>query len=338
MLDLSGSRLFAWVPGSVYSEYQQSVVLVDTAGKETPVDLPKGQINSARASMDGRRLLVSHSYPGKQVELLDLSSGARRNVTFEANPFWPMAIWGPGPDRITFVSGHEGPVRIYSRRVDAGAEEIETLWKGSGTSMPGLGSWSRDGKTLAFIVYDSLSAMADIWLIEPGKEPRRFFASRFEENAPDISPDGRWLAYSSDEPGKSEVFVRPLSGEGPARMVSVGGGAEPLWARDGTAIFYRWRTPRTPAQPAGARARFRVRVDTAGGRLAFGPPEKLFEDPYEAGTPGTFWDVTPDGRFVMLKEPDETERRARFEKTLGDRIYVDTEGFPALLEGAGKSR
>ena len=255
-------------------------------------------------------------------------------MTHEVNPIW--AIWGPGPDRTTFTSDHEGPKGIYSRRIDAGPEEIETLWKASGNE-PALGSWSPDGRTLAFVVGAEKTGW-DIWLLEKGREPRPFVASRFNEWHPDISPEGRWLLYTSAEPGRPEVFVRPLSGEGSPRQVSVGGGKEPLWSRDGTALFYRGRIPQPPDQPDGPESLFRVSVKAGGGGLAFGRPEKLFDIEYSNASPGHSWDVAPDGRFVFVKFPDEAGRRAFSEKVAADRIYVDLDGLPALLKEAGKSR
>lgn len=334
MLDVSGSRVFAWVPGSVMPERQNSLIWVDTSGKETPVDLSKGPLLSSRVSPDGKQILVSYSYPGKQVEVIDVARGARCNVTFEMNPSW--AIWGPGPDRITFVSDHEGPLRIYSRKIDAGPEEVETFWKGTGRGHVSVGSWSRNGKILAFTVQDEKTGN-DIWLLEPGKEPRPFVASRFNEIHPDISPDGRSLLYASNEPGRYEVFVKPLTGEGPPRQVSVGGGGSPLWSRDGSAMFYWGSTPPTANQPQSARALFRVHVNAGREGLAFGLPEKLFEGEGSQGAPGQTWDVAPNGHFVFGKG-DVADRRVWYEKVLSDRIYVDLGGLPALLSEAGMSR
>ncbi len=147
MLDVS-TNAFAWVPGSVTPEFQSSLVWIGESGKETPVALPKGAVLSGRISPDSDQALVSYFYPGRQVELIDLARGARRNVTFEMNPIW--AIWGPGPARITFASDHEGPPRIYSRRIDAGPEEVETPWNGTGHEL-GLGSWSRDGSSIYYL-------------------------------------------------------------------------------------------------------------------------------------------------------------------------------------------
>ncbi len=327
---------FAWVPGSVIPELTGSLVWIDRAGKKTPVDLPKGPFPNGRISPDGKRLLVFYFYPGRQAEIVDLASGARRNVTFEMNPL--SAIWGPGPDRITFVSNHEGPPRIYSRKVDAGPEEVETLWRGTGRGGIAVGSWSRDGKTLAFVVSDPKTGY-DIWLLEQGKAPRPFVSSQFGEMHPDISPDGRWLLYTSDEPGRYEVFVRPLSG-GPPRQVSAGGdrvlgGRQPLWSRDGSAITY-WGNGPTP----GLWVLFRVGVTVSGDGLSLGQPARLIEAPSKGvrSYPNHGWDMAPDGRILRGEWMTEADSRAWEEKTLSDRIRIDLGGLPALLSGAGKQQ
>ena len=330
--DLAGARVFAWVPGSVDPEKPTSLAWLDASGRETPLDLPKGPYYGGRVSPDGERLLVSYNYPGRQLEVLDLARGGRRNVTFGMNP--GFAIWGPGPDRITFTSDHEGPTRIHSRKIDAAPDQVETLWDGAGGSYIALGSWSRDGKTLAFLVYNEKTDH-DIWLLETGKEPRPFLATQFPERFPDISPDGRWLLYTSEEPGREEVFVRLLSGEGSPRQISVGGGSDPLWSRDGSTIFYR----ALEQQPTLMVATFRVRVRAAGAGLSLDRPERLFgTENLSAGSPGQSWDVAPDGRFVVTKQVDPADRRAWKEKVISDRIHVDLDGLPAILEGARKGR
>ncbi len=335
MLDVSRTGAFAWLSGSVSPESELSLVLVETSGRETPIDLPKGPFLTGKFSPDGERILVSYNYPGRQVEVVDLARGSRRNVTFDVNPLW--VIWGPGPDRVTFTSDHEGPGSIYTRKIDAGPEEIETLWKGAGRGDLGLGSWSRDGKTLAFTVNDVKSG-EDIWLLDAGKAPRPFLASRFNEMFPEISPDGRWLLYTSNEPGRDEVFVRALGGEGGPIQVSVGGGTEPLWSRDGSAIYYRGRTRKLTGRPGVADLLFRVRVSRGKQGLAFGSPAKVVEGEYGLATPGRSWDLAPDERFVFVKTSEASGTRAWLEKVLSDRIRIDFGGLPELLVEAGKQQ
>lgn len=296
MLDLAGDRVFAWAPGPIEPERQKSLSWLDAGGMETPIDIPKGALLGGRISPDGAQLLVAYHYQGKEAEVIDVSRGSRRNVTFNGDT--RRAIWGPGPERITFVYWPRRAIEDLQPKDRRQTGEPEVLWDGGGFLFLGLGSWSRDGKTLAFIVHGSKGN--DIWLMEEGNQPRPFVASGFDEMHPDFSPDGRWLVYSSNEPARTEVFVKPLTGDGPARQVSVGGGSEPLWARDGSAIFYWDLTAfeqvsgKLGGQPS---ALFRVRVNPVAGGLDLATQEKVLEALRVWAGPGQSWDVAPDGRF-----------------------------------------
>ncbi len=322
---LAADGLVAWGPGSVEPPLSRTLVWVDASGNETPVEgAPKGWILSGRVSPDGQRALVSFLYPGMEAWVVDLARKASRRVTF-TDPH--IAIWGPGPDGITFVSHHQGPPGLYTRRLDAGPEEIATLWKPPDGSYLGVGSWSRDGRVLAFT--REAASGSDIWLLEPGKEPRPFLSTRFDEAQADISPDGEWLVYTSDESGRNEVFAKALSGKGGALQVSAGEGWEPLWSRDGGSVYY-W----AGVEGKGGWTLFRVRVTKASDSLVFGVPERLPAQKDTWAYPNTSWDIAPDGRFLIVKEMDEADRRAWWGKLLSNRIVVDTGGVARLLADA----
>jgi len=169
------------------------------------------------------------------------------------------------------------------------------LVKDTGANLVWPGAWSPDGKTLAF---DSGRPNSDIWTLplddgeNPG-EPEVFLETDFAERDPDFSPDGRWLAYTSNQSGRWEVYVRPYpKGEG-QWMVSTDGGRYPQWSRDSRELFYL----------DGGRM---MVVDYAADGDAFvhGRPELLFEVPVE---PSAYYDVTADGQrfFVLLREESE---------------------------------
>ncbi len=326
-LALSAEGLLAWAPGFVNPQVARSKVWVDASGKETPLEGGPitGTASGSRVSADGKHVLLNYNYPGVQTEVVDLARGVRRQATFDVYPGWP--IWGPGPDQFTFTSDHDGPMGLYIRRLDAGPEEIETLWKPADASRLALGSWSRDGKVLVFLRYSPTTQKNDIWILETGKEPRPLVVTRFNELWPDISPDGRWLAYTSDASGRHEVFVRALSGEGDAMHVSNGEGWAPLWSRDGANVYYFQPVEGKP----GVSALFRVPVTKTAGSLSFGVPMRLFEGRYYIDGPGHLWDVAPDGRFLVGKPPDEAALRGFWDKILSNRIIVDTGGVERLM-------
>jgi dipeptidyl aminopeptidase/acylaminoacyl peptidase len=153
-------------------------------------------------------------------------------------------------------------------------------------------SWAPDGKVLAFYEVNPKTAR-DIWILT--RDGNRYVASPFlvtasNERSPAFSPNGKWLAYVSDEPGRDEVFIRPYPGPGKVWSVSNAGGREPVWSRDGRELFYR-----------SADQVVAVSISEAPG-LTIGPPRALFgnrADIYFAPSGSQSYDVGPDGRFVM---------------------------------------
>ena len=156
------------------------------------------------------------------------------------------------------------------------------------------GSWTSDGQTLALV--EAHADTGHIILLEARSgRVRPFLNSQFSETYPEFSPDGCWIAYSSDESKRNEVYVRPFPGPGMTHQVSSQGGIQPLWARNGKQLFYRWQDQV-----------WVVDVKTDGG-FATSRPRVLFERAgYLQGTPIRSYDLSPDGRrFLMVK----TEQR-----------------------------
>ena len=159
-------------------------------------------------------------------------------------------------------------------------------------------SWSPDGQTL---VYTDLFG-PDIWMLPLGGEekPWAFLDTDFEVSGAMFSPDGHWLAYMSNETGRDEVYVQPVSVTTPGgkRQVSIGGGGEPVWAPDGRDLFYR----------NGDRM-MAVAIETEP-ELSVGTPRLLFEGRFlpvlSGDDPGGSYDISPDGqRFLMIKREQD---------------------------------
>jgi Tol biopolymer transport system component len=152
-------------------------------------------------------------------------------------------------------------------------------------------SWSVDG---VLALEQGPIGQRDIMVLSTreGSKPEPFIATKFHERGGKFSPDGRWLAFTSDRSGRDEVWVKAYPGDDPPVLVSIGGGKEPVWSRNGRELFYRNRN-RMLSVPIAT-----------GPTLRAGKPRVLFEGQYSYGyfDWALNYDVAPDGRFVMVKE------------------------------------
>ena len=141
-------------------------------------------------------------------------------------------------------------------------------------------------------------AVRNIWILPlKDRKPHLFVDSPTYDTAPRFSPDGRWIAYSSNESGRYEIYVRPYPGPGGKWQISTEGGSEPVWNPKGHELFYR-------------QGQKMIAVDySAQPTFSAGKPKMLFEGPY-VPTPRSFpdYDVSPDGqRFLMVKAPEQAQ-------------------------------
>ena len=148
----------------------------------------------------------------------------------------------------------------------------------------------------------------DIWTLSPegDRRPRPFLETRFNEQYPDLSPDGRWLAYVSNQTGRVEVYVQPYPGAGLRQQISVDGGTAPAWSRDGRELFYM-----TAPSLGGQAALTKMMVVPIQLKPTFtaGTPRMLFEGRYGLTANIRGYDVAPDGRFLMVQQKDRPATR-----------------------------
>ena len=255
-----------------------------------------GECTARRVSPpDGGRLALSLEEEILSIWVHELARDRISRVSYGTDDH--NVAWSPDGSQVAFESGREGVHQIYLRMAD-GSGEAERITSGEHDHY--LCDWSPDGQTIAYVEFHPTSG-ADVWVIDrQGRQPRAFLNSRFAERDATFSPNGRWLAYASDESGQHEVYVQPFPGPGSKWMVSSGGGEEPAWSRSGKELFYR----------SGGR----VMAVTVSEFPEFttGRPEVLFEGLFHyANFPTRSYDVGPDGRFVMVAEvePEFATRR-----------------------------
>jgi len=228
-----------------------------------------------------------------QIWLFDLARETLTRLTFQGS-INQLGAWMPDGKRIAFQSNKEGPANLFWQLAD-GSGGLERLTISESIQTPN--SWSPDGQLLAFIEIDPTTGF-DILVLRMGdRKAQPFLRTQFNESAPRFSPDGRWLAYDSDESGRRESYVHPYPGPGSKWQISTEGGTEPVWNPNGRELFYR----------SGDKM-MAVEIATQPGFSA-GKPKVLFEGRY-VPTPSTFpnYDVSPDAqRFLMFKPSEQAQ-------------------------------
>ncbi len=207
---------------------------LDASGRLEPIPLPPAPLAAVEMAADLSKLaLVIDGDRGPDVWLGDLTRGSVSRWNLEGPGVSPT--WRPNGLEIAFAYSKAGPFNIFVRPID-GAGPIEALLESPWNQLPT--SWSPDGGRLAFTEYHPLTG-ADVWLVDvETRERTPIVRSLFDESHARFSPDGRWLAYMSNDSGRWEVFVRPADGTGARVQVSTNGGAWPCWSSDGRALYF----------------------------------------------------------------------------------------------------
>jgi serine/threonine protein kinase len=171
----------------------------------------------------------------RDIWIIELGRGNPTRFTFDpAIEMWP--VWSPDGGRIAFASNREGTMNIYQRPASGTGKEEELL-KSDSAKFPM--DWSADGRFLLYQLTDP-KTQSDLWVLPAfgDRKPFPFLQSEFNERVGRFSPDGRWIAYCSDESGAWEVYVQSFPVSGGKWQVSTNGGYNPAWRRDGKELFY----------------------------------------------------------------------------------------------------
>jgi hypothetical protein len=215
----------------------ESFVLVDRSGREREVPGGSLEASGPRVSPDGKRIAVvvfSRARVPRDVTIIDIATGARQRLV--ESPWGSSVSWDRSGRRVYFVAGTVGKREVISRAWDRGTPDI-TLLRDTIVGVTGV-SPGPPGGLFAFAVAGV--GKRDIYMAREDSAAilQPFLAASASEITPEVSPNGRWIAYTSDDSQTEEVYLEPFPGPGPRLQVSVNGGSEPVWASDET-LFYR---------------------------------------------------------------------------------------------------
>jgi len=242
-----------------------------------------------RISPDGKRIVVvlADSSGNPDTWLLELARGIPSRLTF--NGSFGTGVWSPDGQRIGYHLLNNTKLLEKSA---SGAGQEETVLQSQYTVY--LNDWSRDGR---YLVYTQLGpeGQSELWLLplSGDHKPVPFLKSGFNEFQGQVSPDSKWIAYTSDESGRSEVYVQSFPVAGARWLVSNGGGNFARWRRDGGELFYRAFDGKLMA----------VSIRNVARGLEFGTPAALFRISEPQGQFSYAYDVAPDGQRILALVP-----------------------------------
>jgi eukaryotic-like serine/threonine-protein kinase len=278
----AGSRQLAWF---------------DRAGKVTERIGPLTNMFDIALSPDQKRAalqLRNQVGVNDDIWMIDLMRGVLSRFTFDP-AIEDFPVWSPDGTRVLFNSNREGAVTMY-QKISTGAGAEELVVKSSTTNNPS--DWSRDGR---FILYENLDpkTMFDIWVLPltGDRKAQVLLQTPFNEQQGRFSPDGKWIAYLSDESGRSEVYVQSFPLTGAKWQISTNGGFIPRWRRDGKELFYISADHKM------------MSVDVSAGSAGFEvkAAKALFDAPVDVANALTTnrYEVSADGQRFLINAPAE---------------------------------
>ena len=268
---------------------REQLVWLDRTGKEFGSAGPAGAYTNFRLSPDGKSVVFHRPSPSQDIWVLDIARGTPSRITFDPG-LDSLPIWSQDGLRILWSSNRSGGFDLYVKRASGTGQDNLLIKMGTATGW--ASSWSRDGKWILYQKPNEKTGQ-DLWIASQGAdapaEQRPLLQSPFNERDGVFSPDGRWIAYVSNESGRDEVYVQafPLTDE--KKMISTAGGTYPEWRNDGGELFYL------------APDRKLMAVPVRGTAKTFDPgiPKALF--PIPGSNAGRVYAADADGRFLIVK-------------------------------------
>jgi Tol biopolymer transport system component len=266
----------------------RNLVWMDRAGKSPGMLGSPAIYENPRLSPDGKRLAVFRGDGGYDIWITDVERGNSTRLTFDP-AVDNVPVWSPDGTKIAFVSNRDGGVFNLYQKGTGGTGDDELLLKTANSKL--INDWSSDGR---YILYqeDDPQTKQDLWVLPTfgDRKPIPYLATPFSERNASFSPDGRWIAYDSNESGANQVYVQSFPVSGRKYQISAGRTAAqlPRWAPNGKELFYDAAGPLTA-----------VDITVAGIELQAGAPHELFNA--LSALPPHNYDVTRSGdRFLVL--------------------------------------
>ena len=291
--DISNAGTLVYSPRATRA--MRTLVWVDRHGREQATPLTARAYQYPRLSPDETRVAIEIE---GDIWIWDVSGDALRRLTFDPAPD-QFPVWTPDGRRIVFGSDRtsNGQANIFVQAAD-GSGTVERLTESPNQQFPM--SMTPDGSRLVFRESAPSLDLMMLSLNDPSRRPQPLLHRDVAEQNGEVSPDGRWLAYQSNETGRFEIYVRPFPNvEAGQWQISTDGGIQAVWSRKGEQLFY--------LAPGGSV--MAVPVATSGTWKS-GNPTKLFDDRYYHGAGagvGRTYDVSADGqRFLMIKQSGES--------------------------------
>jgi Tol biopolymer transport system component len=287
---VSNSGTLVYMPGGGATAPTRTLVWVNRDGEEEPLAAPANVYAYPKISPDGTRVALTVAADGSDIWIWDFTRETLTRLTFDRKGSI-QPVWTPDGRRIVYRSLREGLMGSVYWKASDGTGEDEKLASAPDRSLLPY-SWSSDGNTL--VMGEIGNAIFDIGILAvEGDRARKPLLQNGVQ--PQISPDGRWIAYASGESGQNEVYVRPFPEVNKGKwQVSTSGGSSPIWSPDGRELFYISNENSVMATAVTTKPAF-----------SLGTPKALFRSKYvspnttDSGTP---WDIGPDGkRFLMIK-------------------------------------
>jgi serine/threonine-protein kinase len=300
--DVSRDGTLAYVPGGDYARTIPTWIDLAT-GEEEALAIPAGVYNNFDLSPDGTRLAIQTATGAQdQVYVYDSRRRTFTRLTEEGSNTYP--VWSHDGREVLFASNRDGEDRLFRKPVDGSAPATRLLTDEQEALMETKRRWpcsvTPDGRYLLIMTWAHPRRGGDIWKVplDVSGDPEPVLATATNEIIPQISPDGRWIAYLSNRTGEYQIAVRPFPDvEQREWIVSTGEGYDARWSPDGDALLYRRGSMGLLSVPVGR-----------GDLIEPGLARELIETDFHDSS-GSSFAVSPDGKRVLVNKPVDVSLR-----------------------------